>query len=72
MTEQEIKAKFDSLTNKEQANVIREVGIIKECAANTFFIETGCQADDPQSQVTLTGFAMMDLRLITVSDFHGI
>jgi hypothetical protein len=72
MTEQEMKDKFETLTNKQKSEVIRTGRMIKEAGANNFFIETGCQADDPQAQITLTGFAMMELRIISVSEFYGI
>ena len=72
MTNQEIKEKFESLTVQEKKSVYIEVGILKQCGAEYFYVETGSQVNDLDAQETLKAFAMAEIGLIAVDEFYGI
>ncbi len=40
---QEIKIKFNTLTDAQKRRVHDEANIIKECGAVSFWLETGCE-----------------------------
>ncbi len=63
MTNEETKAKFNSLTEAQKKSVNRESSDIKRFGANHFFIETGCHVDKAGWQVV--AFAMTSLGITT-------
>lgn len=72
MTRQETQVKFNALDKAEQRRITREAGMIRECGANCFYIETGCHASDPGSWWLLVAWAMLSLGLITSREFYGV
>jgi hypothetical protein len=63
MTDQEIKDKFNTLTEAQQRKVHDAANIIKECGADGFWHETGQFVDDPDSYWVLREMAISDLKL---------
>lgn len=62
MTIQEIKDKFNTLTDAQKRRVHDEANIIKECGADCFWHETGLFVDDYGSYWPMREMAMANLR----------